>query len=157
MKEPQVLSSKPTTVFFAFAILGGAAFQCDIALARDSSRYVCSGVADLGGDGEKLGISMDFFDSRAAGGAARKYVLSSIYQGKLFQDAIIDRSDNFGQGKVTLKSGRSRFYSGSFKLEQQQGGDGYVMSIEGKITNDPTGGGKLYPVKAKLPCVDLSV
>lgn len=153
-----MFSNGRTTALVALTILG-IVFQCDSALARDSSRYVCSGVAQMGGDGgtSQIGISIDFFDSRADNGNARKYVLSSIYQGKLFQGTVIDRSDKFGQGTVTLKNGRSRLYAGSFKLEQQQGSDNYVMSIDGKITDDPTGDAKLYPVKVSLPCVDLSV
>ena len=154
-----MLSNRPTTVFATIAIVGGALFPCDTALARDSSRQVCSGIADLR-DGDavsKLGISIDFFDSRFGKGDARRYVLSSIYQGKLWQGAWIDRSANFAQGTVTLKNGRSRLYEGSFKLERQKDGDSYVMSIEGKITDDPESGGKLLPVKASLPCVDLSV
>jgi len=160
MEEPPVFSSKPRPAFLALAILSSVLFQDNTALARDSSRFVCSGITDLR-DGDavsKLGISIDFFDSRfGKGGDARKYVLSSIYQGKLFQGWWIDRSANFGQGTVTLKNGRSRLYEGSFKLERQKDGDSYMMSIDGKITDDPSSGGKLLPVKASLPCVDLSV
>jgi hypothetical protein len=127
------------------------------AFARDSSRYVCSAVAELKGDGAtwRIGISIDFFDSRAESGDARKYVLSSIYQGKLFQGSMIDRSDKFGQGSVFLKNGRSLLFAGSFKLEQQKD-DSWVMAIDGKLNDDPAAGTKTYPVKAKLPCMDLS-
>jgi hypothetical protein len=31
------------------------------------------------------------------------------------------------------------------------------MAIDGKINDDPAAGKKLYPIKAKLPCVNLSV
>jgi hypothetical protein len=31
------------------------------------------------------------------------------------------------------------------------------MAIDGKITDDPSDGGKFYPVKTTLPYVDLSV
>jgi hypothetical protein len=129
------------------------------ALARDSSRYVCSAVAEFrdGDANSKIGISIDFYDSRAPRGDGRKYVLSSIYQSKLFQGSMIDRSDKFGEGSVALKNGRTQLYAGSFKLEQKSGGDSYVMSLDGKISDDPTDRGKAYPVKATLPCVDLSI
>jgi hypothetical protein len=79
MKEPPAPSSKSTTTLAALATLAGILFQSDTALARDSSRFVCSGIAELH-DGDavsQLGISIDFFDSRAGNGDARKYVLSS--------------------------------------------------------------------------------
>lgn len=128
------------------------------AFARDSSRYVCSAVAayQVEGADSQIGVSIDFFDSRAEGGSARKYVLSSIYQGKLFQGSVIDRGETFGQGSITLKNGQSELFVGKFKLEQQKD-DSYVMAIEGKINDDPAAGKKLYPIKAKLPCVNLSV
>jgi hypothetical protein len=128
------------------------------ALARDSSRYVCSGVAAFRDDGAdtQIGISIDFFDSRAENGSARKYVLSSIYQGKLFQGSMIDRSDKFGEGSISLKNGQSELFAGKFKLEPQPD-DSYVMSIDGKINDDPADGKKQYPITAKLPCVNLSI
>jgi hypothetical protein len=79
------------------------------AFARDSSRYVCSAVAAYQAEGSdsQIGVSIDFFDSRAENGSARKYVLSSIYQGKLFQGAMIDRGETFGQGSIAMKNGQS--------------------------------------------------
>ena len=140
----------------AFAAVGlclsGTAF------ARDSSRYVCSAVADYRAEGvdSKIGVSIDFFDSRAEGGSARKYVLSSIYQGKLFQGSVIDRGETFGQGSIAMKNGQSQLFVGTFKLEQQKD-DSYVMAIDGKINDDPAYNKKLFPIKARLPCVNLSV
>jgi hypothetical protein len=128
------------------------------AFARDSARYVCSAVASFRAEGAdtQIGISIDFFDSRAEGGNARKYVLSSIYQGKLFQGSMIDRSDKFGEGSVSLKSGKSELYVGKFKLEAENDNN-YAMAIDGKINDDPNSGKKLYPITAKLPCVNLSI
>jgi hypothetical protein len=142
----------------AFAAVAIGLCLSGTAFARDSSRYVCSAVADYQADGaaSQIGVSIDFFDSRAEGGSARKYVLSSIYQGKLFQGAIIDRGETFGQGSITLKNGQSELFVGKFKLEQQKD-DSYVMAIDGKINDDPASGKKLYPIKANLPCVNLSV
>jgi hypothetical protein len=158
MKEPLMISGRPLSASIALGILGSALCLGEGAFARDSAHYVCSAIGEFR-DGEattQIGISIDFFDQRAENGNARKYVLSSVYQGKLFQGSMIDRSDKFGQGSVTLKNGRSQFYAGSFKLEQQNGGGSYAMSLDGKITDDPNSR-KSYPVKATLPCVDLSI
>jgi hypothetical protein len=126
------------------------------AFARDSSRYVCSGFADLGSPADdKMGISIDFYDSRAPGGNGRKFVLSSIYQGKLFQGSLINKDEN-DQGKVALKNGRRQLFVGSFKIDKAQD-DSYTMSLDGKINNDPGSSKTLQPAKAKLPCVDLSL
>jgi hypothetical protein len=126
--------------------------------ARDSSRIVCSGIAEYGNPGnlDKIGVSIDFFDRRARNGSDREYTLSSIYQRKLFQGSMIDKSDQFGQGTINLTNVRSQFYVGSFTLEQGQG-DNYTMILDGKINDDPSGGNILSPIKARLPCVDLSI
>jgi hypothetical protein len=73
------------------SILG---FIPQTATARDSFRAVCSGFAELqaGGSTDKMGISIDFVDIRHGSGS-RKYTVSSIYQGLLFQGIIIDRSE----------------------------------------------------------------
>jgi hypothetical protein len=128
------------------------------ALARDSSRYVCTAVAEFSDQGasSQIGVSIDFYDSRAPGGDGRRYVLSSIYQSKLFQGSMIDRSDKFGEGSISLKNGRAEFFVGKFRLEPQKD-DSYVMAIDGKINEDPGSSNKLYPIKAKLPCVNLSI
>ncbi|HLH89690.1 MAG TPA: hypothetical protein VKX28_14650 [Xanthobacteraceae bacterium] len=144
---------RPTLAAVAFTLCVPAA-----ALARDSTRQVCSAIAEFR-DGDattKIAVSIDFYDSRDPGGSdGRKYVLSSIYQGKLFQGSMIDKSDKFGEGTITLKNGRSELYAGKFKLEQQKD-DSYVMALDGRINEDPTASRKLYPIKAKLPCVNLS-
>jgi hypothetical protein len=147
--------TKKWTVLSALALglaIAGAA------LARDSARFVCSGIAEFDDKGvsDKIGISIDFFDARAEGGNSRKYTLSSIYQSKLFQGTMIDRSADFGQGKISLKNARSELFVGSFKLEKAQD-DSYTMVLDGKINNDPTSSKTLYPLKARLPCVDLSI
>jgi hypothetical protein len=145
---------------YALMLALSAATLCvpGTAQARDSARYVCSAVAEYSADGgtSRIGVSIDFFDSRAEGGSARQYVLSSVYQSKLFQGTMIDRGDNYGQGSITMKNGASQFYVGTFKLEQQKDGS-YVMVLDGKINDDPADAKVLYPIKARLPCVDLSV
>jgi hypothetical protein len=97
-----------------------------------------------------------FLDVRFEGGKARKYTLFSIRQTKLFQGSVIDRSGDSFQGKIVLKNVQGEFYVGSFKLERGQD-DNYTMSLDGKINDDPARRKTLYPIKAKLPCVDLSI
>jgi hypothetical protein len=144
--------------FAAFSALAFGLCISGTAFARDSSRYVCSGFAELGGDSaDKMGVSIDFYDSRAPGGSGRKYVLSAIYQGKLFQAAVLDKGEGeYAQGKITLKNPRSKLFVGSFKLEKGQD-ESYTMSLDGKINEDPGSSKELRPAKAKLPCVDLSL
>src|SRR5215470_1125833 len=127
------------------------------AFSADSLRLVCSGPAEIRDEGftRKFGLSIDFFDVRARDGTSRKYILSSIYQQKLFQGSLINNSDEFGEGTITLTNSRSRFYTGSFKLEKEKA-ESYSMLLDGKINNDPLTGNKLLPAKAKLPCVNLS-
>jgi hypothetical protein len=141
--------------FAAFSALAFGLCVASAAFARDSSRYVCSGFAELGGDSaDKMGISIDFYDSRAPGGSGRKFVLSSIYQGKLFQAAILDKAEDRGQ--IALKNSQRKLFVGSFKLEKAQD-ESYTMSLDGKINDDPGSSKTLQPAKAKLPCVDLSL
>jgi hypothetical protein len=127
------------------------------AFARDSSRIVCSGIAEYGATGnlDKIGVSMDFLERRAGSGGNREIILSSIYQGKLFQGSMINTSDEF-QGRIVMKNGASQFYAGGFKLMPGQDGK-YTMILDGKINDDPSGGNTLAPIKARLSCVDLSI
>jgi hypothetical protein len=126
--------------------------------AKDSARIVCSGIAEFGNQGDlrKIGISIDFFDRRAKNGQDREYTLSTVYQHKLFQGSIIDKGEQWGQGKINLTNSRSELFVGNFKLEAGPN-DSYTMVLEGKINDDPASGKPLYPIKAKLPCVDLSI
>lgn len=125
--------------------------------AADSFRAVCSGFAELqdGGATARMGVSIDFVDVRS-GGSNRKYTVSSIYQGRLFQGTIIDHSGSGYQGKITLRNSSRRFFVGSFKLDADRS-QTYNMVIDGKLNQDPSGGNGLLPGKATLPCVDLSL
>src|ERR1700674_415367 len=111
------------------------------AFARDSARIVCSGIAEFGNQGnlDKIGVSIDFLDVRARNGSDREYTLSSIYQRKLFQGSMINKSDKWGRGKIVLKNAGSQFYIGSFKFERGRD-DNYSMILDGKINDDPAGG-----------------
>ena len=127
------------------------------AAARDSAHYVCSAIVSYGeGDNvDKMGLSIRFDDRRAESGSGREYTLSAVYQIKLFQGIVIDRSDNFGQGKITLKNGSYEYFAGSFKLVQGKN-DTYSMVLDGRINDDPFQSKRTAKIKATLPCVDLS-
>jgi hypothetical protein len=121
-------------------------------LAQDSFRAVCSGFAKKVDDpSEKMGISIDFFDQRS-GSASRKYTLSSIYQLKLWQGAVISSTGD-SKGAVTLKNRSRLFFSGKFNLAN--GPEGYSMSLDGKLSQDP-GRTSPFAATATLPCVNLT-
>ena len=122
-------------------------------LARDSSRFVCSGFAGLEIDGQsvKAAISIDFSDSRDVTGKRRKYVLSSIYQNRMFQGVTFSPGDSY-LGTISLLRGRRTYYVGTFDLDRKQ----LVMTLEGTINVDLEGRPAFHAAKAKLPCVDLS-
>jgi hypothetical protein len=141
-----LLHDKKWTMFLALAF---DFFLCDAAFSRDSSRIIFSGVAEFVNSGsyEKIGISIDLLDVRARGGIAREYIISSIYQNKLFQGSIIDKSDNYRKGKIILKNSQVRFFVATFKLEMGQNND-YTMELDGKINDNPAGGKTLYPAQS---------
>ena len=126
--------------------------------ARDSSRFVCSGFADVKSkDGQtwKSAISIDFFDHRSERRqAARKYTLSSIYQQDLFQ-GVLYTSDVPYKGKISLQRARKVYFTGEFNLDTQQDG-GATMKLDGKLNDDPAESKTMERVTATLPCVDLS-
>jgi len=135
---------------------------CGTAFGRDSGHWVCSAVTSFQADenSSRIGISIVLDDWRAPGGLDRIYALSWVYAGKLFQGSVRDRT-NLGdlRGNVTIKNGRSRLYVGTFRLKRDNGGqpnERYALILDGMITDDPASM-KLHPIKATLPCVDLSI
>jgi hypothetical protein len=147
----------------AMVAAGIGLYFCGAAFARDSAHYVCSAVASFqsGGSDSPIGISIVFDDTRGVGANGRKYVLSWVYQSRLFQGSLTDstkgfvQADSYLQGPVAIKNGKSQLYVGTFKLDQQSD-QSYALELDGKITDDPSST-KLYAVKATLPCVDLSI
>jgi hypothetical protein len=80
------------------------------------------------------------------------------------------------RGHVAIKNGNSRLYVGTFRFVANEGKPNttYALALDGKVTDDPEGkitedpeGGhiidghagstKLHPIKAMLPCVDISI
>jgi hypothetical protein len=163
----------------AVAAAMGLSF-CGTAFGKDSGHRVCSGVATFQADGDssRIGISIVLDDYRA-GGVEREWVLSWVYAGRLFRGSVRETKDfplpdfqvrgrvAIMQGYVAIKNGESRLYAGTFRFEIANAGKPnarYALVLDGKVTNDPDGRGvidgtgrtKLYPIKATLPCVDIS-
>jgi hypothetical protein len=141
---------------------------CGTAFGKDSGHYVCSAVTSFERDGEnsRIGISIVLDDWRAPGngGIDRIRLLSWVYAGKLFQGSVRDTGnppvnhDYVMQGHVEIKNGKRQMYAGAFKLRRVNAGQpdqSYALVLDGKVTDDP-GSEKLYPVKATLPCIDIS-
>jgi hypothetical protein len=141
--------------------------RCGAAFGKDSAHSVSSGVALLQaeGDSSRIGISIVLDDDRAGwAGTDREWVLSWVCAGRLFQGSAPDpegapRPDNrlggrdvIVQGHVAIKNGKSRLFVGTFPFEA---GRPYALVVDGRVTDDP-GSTKLYPIKATLPCVDIS-
>jgi len=155
---------------------------CGTAFGKDSGHRVCSGVATFQADGDRqIGISIVLDDYRAGRmGDEREWVFSWVYAGRLFQGSVRETGDfplhNFQvggrgaimQGHVAIRNGKSRLYVGTFRFEVvhfSKPNQSYALVLNGKVTNDPfgrriiddgTGSTKLYPIKATLPCVDIS-
>jgi hypothetical protein len=152
---------------------------CGTAFGKDSGHRVCSGVAtfQVDGDNSRIGISIVLDDYRVGrAGAEREWVLSWVYAGRLFQGSARETEDfplpdfRVGgggvimQGHVAIKNGASQLYVGTFRFElanADKPNQNYALVLDGKVTDDPLdrrhlGSTKLYPIKARLPCVDIS-
>jgi hypothetical protein len=147
----------------AIAVATGIALSlCGTALGRDSGHWVCSAVTEFQADGNNspIGISIVLDDWRAPGGRDRIRVLSWVYGGKLFQGSVRDATDSVGlQGNVAIKNGKNQLYAGAFRLKRENDGqpdERYALVLDGKITDDPAST-TLHPIKATLPCVNLSI
>jgi hypothetical protein len=152
---------------------------CGTAFGKDSGHRVCSGVATFQADGDssQIGISIVLDDYRAGWrGSEREWLLSWVYGGRLFQGSARETEDSplpdfrtrgggaVMQGDVAIKNGKSRLYVGTFRFEvanADEPNQSYALVLDGKVTDDPLdrrhrGSTKLYPIRASLPCVDIS-
>ena len=143
-------------------------------LGRDSGHRVSSGVATfhVDGDSSRIGISIVLDDYRAGwGGGEREWLLSWVYAGRLFQgsaretkDFLLGGGDVIMRGHVAIKNGTSWLYVGTFRFEfvnANKPNQSYALVLRGKVTDDPLdhrhlGSTKLYPIKARPPCIDIS-
>jgi len=103
----------------AASILGSAHF----ADARDHMELVCSAVANSKDGGDKIPLFIHMFESRASDGVNRDEMLSTIYQGVLFQATHVNKTGGFSSKvKITLVNGKSVRFRGTYSLVQK--GDG---------------------------------
>ena len=138
------------------ALAFGLVLLASPAFARDHQELVCSGIAEPP-DVERMPIFIHFFESRAKDGESRDEHLSSVYQGKLFQAARVNKTGNPSKdAPIVLKSGKQVRFNGKYTLEQI--GDTWTMKLVGKLTADPSAKKvELTEITVSLPCVDLSI
>jgi hypothetical protein len=143
--------SFPKSVLFTALIMMNV-LRASIVLAQDSFRAVCSGfVRNTSNPSETMEISIDFLDQRYRG-VSRKYTLSSIYQLRLWQGAVVGSGDDY-KGTITLRHGSRRLFFGKFDLAN--GPHGYSMSLDGRLSKDP-GAMPAFLAMGTLPCVNLT-
>ncbi len=156
----------------AAAIAIGLSF-CGTAFGKDSGHRVCSGVATFQADGDspRIGISIVVDDYRAGSrGSEREWLLSWVYAGRLFQGSVRETEDSplpgshrrggsaIMRGRVAIRNGKNQLYVGTFSFERANAGqpeESYALVLDGRVTDDPDSV-KLYPIKAMLPCIDIS-
>jgi len=129
----------------------------NVAHARDHMELVCSAVGDAKDGGDKVPLFIHMFESRASDGESREEVLSTIYQGVLFQASHINKTGNLSSGvKVSLEHGKGIRFRGKYTLASAK--DGYVLKLAGEVNDLPSeGNGSFRAVTATLKCVDLSI
>jgi hypothetical protein len=129
----------------------------NVAHARDHLELVCSAVADVKDGGDKEPLFIHMFENRASDGTSRDEMLSTIYQGVLFQGTHLNKTGAFSNNvKISLTSGKAIRFRGTYSLVSA--GNGYSIKLVGEANDDPSAGnGSFRAVKATLPCVDLSI
>lgn len=128
-----------------------------VAHARDHMELVCSAVADAKDGGDHIPLFIHMFESRAADGTSRDEVLSTIYQGVLFQADHSNKTGGFStKVEITLVNGKATRFRGTYSLAQA--GDGYALKLAGEVNEDPSAkNGEFRAVTGTLKCVDLSI
>lgn len=122
-----------------------------VAMARDHMELVCTAVVDIKDGGDKVPLFIHLFESRAAGGMHRDELLSTIYQGQLFQGQHLNKSA--GPEKrvpIVLSAGKRVRFRGTYTWI------GMRLTLEGKVFDDPDTK-DARNVTAKLTCTDLSI
>jgi hypothetical protein len=112
---------------------------------------VCTAVVDARDGGDKVPLFVHFFESRASDGTSRNEVLSTIYQGRLFQGKHLNRSADPGTDvPITLRNGKRVRFRGTYTWTTGK------LTLEGKLADDPNAI-SLRDVTAELTCTALSV
>jgi len=137
----------------AALVLGSA----HVAHARDHMELVCSAVADAKDGGDKIPLFIHMFENRAADGESRDEMLSTIYQGVLFQATHTNKTGGFStKVKITLVNGKNIRFRGTYSLVQA--GEGYALKLAGEVNDDPSAKkAEFRAASATLKCVDLSI
>jgi hypothetical protein len=116
---------------------------------------VCTAVADPKDGGDKIPLFIHMFESRAADGESRDEVLSTIYQGVLFQADHVNKTGGFStKVKISLDNGKKTRFRGTYSLVQA--GNGYALKVAGEVNDEPSGK-EFRAVTATLKCIDLSI
>jgi hypothetical protein len=135
----------------AAAVLGFS----HVAHARDHMELVCSAVGDPKDGGDKIPLFIHMFESRASDGESRDEVLSTIYQGVLFQATHLNKTGGFStKVKISLDNGKTTRFRGTYSLVQA--GNGYALKLAGEVKDEPSAK-EVRAVTATLKCVDLSI
>lgn len=142
------------TLLLVVAVVVGSS---EVAFARDHLELVCSAVASPADGGEKMPVFVHFFESRAKDGESRDEVLSSVYQGRLFQGRHVNKAAGSStNAPIVLKTGKRVRFRGTYTLVGPP--KAYVLSLKGQLTDDPSARKVTYrEVALDLPCVDLSI
>jgi hypothetical protein len=128
-----------------------------VAHARDHMELVCSAVADAKDGGDKIPLFIHMFENRAADGENRDEMLSTIYQGVLFQATHTNKTGGFStKVKISLVNGKATRFRGTYSLVQA--GDGYALKLAGEVNDDPSAKkAEFRAVTGTLKCVNLSI
>ena len=128
-----------------------------VAFARDHMELVCTAVAVATDSGDKISLFIHLFENRSSDGRSRDETLSTIYQGKLFQAARVNRSGGLStDAAIVLKSGSEIRFRGTYTLVSA--GDGYVLKLKGEVNDDPRAKKPAFrAAAASLTCADLSI
>lgn len=122
-----------------------------VAHARDHTELVCAAVIDAKDGGDKVPLFVHFFESRAADGQSRNEVLSTVYQGQLFQGRHLNKSaDPESRVPIVLGAKKRVRFRGMYTWT------GTKLTLEGKVFDDPAKKAA-RDVTAELICTDLSI
>jgi hypothetical protein len=126
-----------------------------VAHARDHMELVCSAVGDAKDGGDKIPLFIHMFESRASDGTSRDEVLSTIYQGVLFQATHLNKTGGFStKVKISLDNGKTTRFRGTYSLVQAK--NGYALKLAGEVNDEPSAK-EFRSVTATLACTDLSI
>jgi len=122
-----------------------------VAHARDHAELVCTAVVDIKDGGDRVPLFIHLFESRAAGGQHRDEVLSTVYQGQLFQGQHLNKSAGQERRVPIVLSNKKRVrFRGTYSWS------GMKLTLEGKVFDDPDTK-VARDVTAHLTCTDLSI